>query len=378
MAFMASRPLLTTLLSQALVAFTIEFDNEAEHRLPHRTTLLGKTPGSGPAPWLVSMAMGFNCMRYVGEEGIALQEMEWLARSGTNLDGMQRWGYIYLEPAPDDPRPKPPKRDWLVRSLPGGRRARAIWEPLFPEIEGRWQQRFGADRMNQLREALVGIAGELDPNLPDCMPIVGYGLFTAGPNRKANGAPAERDAGRNAEEVRELPLPALLARILVAIARGFDDVSPVSLCTYLNILRVLDDKPSAIADLPMASGVSKEMIAVGIGWLARHGFAQISSSPAPKRGKEIGLNEKGLLAQEECRKRLLAQENALCGVMKASMLNQLRDILEVMVQDGSAVHSPLFAGLNPYPEGWRAKVRKPESLPHFPVVSHRGGFPDGS
>ena len=37
----ASRPgslSLSALLSQALVAYTIEFDNEAEHRLPHRTT----------------------------------------------------------------------------------------------------------------------------------------------------------------------------------------------------------------------------------------------------------------------------------------------------------------------------------------------------
>jgi len=29
---------LPTLLSHALVAFTIEFDNESEHQLPHRTT----------------------------------------------------------------------------------------------------------------------------------------------------------------------------------------------------------------------------------------------------------------------------------------------------------------------------------------------------
>ncbi|HEX4138150.1 MAG TPA: hypothetical protein VHY84_26305 [Bryobacteraceae bacterium] len=38
----------------------------------------------------------------------------------------------------------------------------------------------------------------------------------------------------------------------------------------------------------------------------------------------------------------------------------------------------LFEGLEPYPGGWRASVRKPETLPHFPMVLHRGGFPDGS
>ena len=35
-------------------------------------------------------------------------------------------------------------------------------------------------------------------------------------------------------------------------------------------------------------------------------------------------------------------------------------------------------GLQPYPDGWRAKVRAPETLPHHPMVLHRGGFPDGS
>ena len=44
----------------------------------------------------------------------------------------------------------------------------------------------------------------------------------------------------------------------------------------------------------------------------------------------------------------------------------------------SAQLSPLFRGLEPYPDGWRAKVRKPDTLPHYPMVLHRGGFPDGS
>jgi hypothetical protein len=47
---------LPTLLSHALVAFTIEFDNEFEHRVPHRTTNHGST-GSRSSPWLVSMVM---------------------------------------------------------------------------------------------------------------------------------------------------------------------------------------------------------------------------------------------------------------------------------------------------------------------------------
>jgi hypothetical protein len=29
-------------------------------------------------------------------------------------------------------------------------------------------------------------------------------------------------------------------------------------------------------------------------------------------------------------------------------------------------------------DGWRAKVRRPTTLPHYRMVLHRGGFPDGS
>jgi hypothetical protein len=46
------RPL-PTLLSQVLVAFTIELDNEFEHQMPHRTTIARQ----GRGPWLVSLPM---------------------------------------------------------------------------------------------------------------------------------------------------------------------------------------------------------------------------------------------------------------------------------------------------------------------------------
>ncbi len=49
------------------------------------------------------------------------------------------------------------------------------------------------------------------------------------------------------------------------------------------------------------------------------------------------------------------------------MIRKLRERLENLVYDP-----------RPYPDGWRAKVPKPATLPHFPMVLHRGGFPDGS
>ena len=76
-------------LSQALVAFTIEFDNEFEHRMPHRTTRHGSTPGMAHPPYLVSMAMWVNCMRFVSEEGIPAAELARRAQvTGQSMAGV--------------------------------------------------------------------------------------------------------------------------------------------------------------------------------------------------------------------------------------------------------------------------------------------------
>ena len=40
--------------------------------------------------------------------------------------------------------------------------------------------------------------------------------------------------------------------------------------------------------------------------------------------------------------------------------------------------APLFGGLEPYPGNWRAAVSPAVILPHYPMVLHRGGYPDGS
>jgi hypothetical protein len=49
--------------------------------------------------------------------------------------------------------------------------------------------------------------------------------------------------------------------------------------------------------------------------------------------------------------------------------------LERLVSDPE---SRLSKGLGPPPGGWRAAVRAKATLPQYPMVLHRGGFPDGS
>src|SRR5690349_20633882 len=79
---------LPALLSQVLVAFTIECDNEFERQMPPRTSNYGNTAGRGAGPWLVSMAMWWTCMRFVAVDGITVAELTRRARTGANLPGM--------------------------------------------------------------------------------------------------------------------------------------------------------------------------------------------------------------------------------------------------------------------------------------------------
>src|SRR6201986_1007965 len=171
---------LPTLLSQLLVAFTIEFDNEAEHRMAHRTTAHGISAANAlHAPWLISMVMWFNCMQHLSDGPIALRELERRARTPTNLHGMQRWGYILVSDQAADPfdfRPQPRRARSMVRATPAGDAARQVWAPLFAAIEERWRGRFGSIEIDALRNAALTILRQLDPLLPDCMPILGYGL----------------------------------------------------------------------------------------------------------------------------------------------------------------------------------------------------------
>jgi DNA-binding MarR family transcriptional regulator len=381
---------LPTLLSQAVVAFTIEFDNEAEGQIRHRTTLHGlskkgssKSTDSLHAPWLVSSVMWSNCMRFVGEDGVRVGELEELARTKTNLDGMQRWSYITVAPDPANPRDKPPLSDWVIRATPVGRRAQEVWRPLFGMIEQRWQERFGKDAIDQLRKSLAAVVSQIDAELPgvlpDCLPILQYGLFsrTLDYRRRAKAA-REHGEGDVVPAPQELTLSALISKALLAFAIAFECESDLSLAICANVLRVIDDSGVRIRDPPRLAGVSKVAIKMATGFLAKERYIVIEADPSAARTKLIRLTPKGRDAHGAYLQRLRAIEERWQERFGKENIRNLREALERLVGNGNAERSPLFLGLNPPPDGWRASVPKPETLPHFPIVLHRGGYPDGS
>jgi DNA-binding MarR family transcriptional regulator len=364
---------LATLLSQVLVAFTIEFDNEFEHQMPHRTTKHGSTSGARQGPWLVSLVMWSNCMRFVSEGGVKAGELERLARTSTNLNGMERWGYIVIGPDSADRRPDPPRRDWVIRASPLGCKAREVWEPLFPAIEKRWQARFGAVEIGHLRDSLLAVIGQFDVDLPDCLPILGYGLLSGAPQRDR-----EASAGRENRHDSTLSLPTLLSRVLLAFALEFERDSELSIAICANVMRLMDERGMRVRDLPCLSGVSREAINVALGFLQRKSLATIAPDQAGGRAKIACLTPQGRKVRDAYRQLLGAIEERWRTRYGKDAIRKLREPLERLVSDGTEEGSPLFRGLEPYPDGWRASVSKPHTLPHYPMVLHRGGFPDGS
>lgn len=323
---------LPTLLSQAFVAFTIECDNEFEHQFPHRTT---NGPASG-GPWLVSMAMWFNCMRFLGEDPITAAELERRARTPTNLAGMQRWRYIDVEPAPDEVRPKPPQGDLLVSPTRRGRQAQRVWAPLCDVIEQRWRDRFGERAVALLRDVLADFVTQLDPGLPDCMPILGYGL------RSAPATPTN-----SATDDAVLPIPALLARPLLSFALDFERETPLSLAICADILRVLHEQSVPIRDLPRLSGVSKEAISMAMGVLEKGKIAVLEPNPQGRAGKAARLTPLGQRAQTAYHRRVRDVEDRWKTRFEHNVVARLRASLEPLVGDPG--DSPLFGELSHTP-----------------------------
>lgn len=363
---------LVTLLSQALVAFTIEFDNEFERQMPHRTTNHGSS-ASGWAPWLVSLAMWENCMRFIPGEGVTLGTLEGLARTPTNLPGMTRWGYVVIAADAGDRRKKPARSSDLIRATPAGRKAQDIWRPLSGEIEQRWETRFGKAAVRRLRESLEKLVSRIDAELPDCLPILHYGLTSNGPDPRRT-ARVKRDAGTEGR----LALHALLSRLLLVFAVEFERESDISLAICANLVRVLDDHGIRVRDLPALTGVSREALAMAMGILQKKRAIAIGSDAGVSRTRVVRLTAKGREIQREYRARVQQLEADWRTRFGEPALSALRQSLEALVEPSAAELSPLFRGLEPYPDGWRASLPRPEVLPHYPMVLHRGGFPDGS
>jgi DNA-binding MarR family transcriptional regulator len=360
-------------LSAAVVAFTVEADNEAERRLAHTTTSFGAT-GQPGSVWMTSIAMWFNCLRWLQDGGeLTVAELERRARMSTNLDGMRRWGYITIDGVGrvkrGDARPKPTQRSVLAATR-RGRAAATVWRPLPAAIEARWHERLGAGAVARLHDALGAVLTKADMALPECMPIGSvYGVGIGEPG------PAESDRDRAVDD----QLITLLSQALLLFALDYERGAKLSLAVHLDGLRVLDAEGVAVRELPRLTGISKEAIAMIVKRLERVGCVELVPALEGGRGKRARLTaDRGVKARAAGLRRLQRVLDDWRERFGVDPISELLGALEPVVGDGTRAGSPLFAGLEPYPDGWRAQVPAPDLLPWFPMLLHRGGYPDGS
>jgi hypothetical protein len=325
------RPL-SVLLAQALIAFTIELDNEWEARMPHRTTDHG---GSGV--WGTSLLQWSNFMQYVAQDGISMRELTRLTRARPHLNGMSRWGYVTVG------------EDRIVRPTSRGIRAQEVWRGLPDEIEQRWVQRLGGDFVGGLRRALEPFVRQSRGRLPDWL-TAHYGGYANGPvlkERVAVEAP--------------LPLSAVLSIPLHALTLLYERESDASLCFTVNILRLLGSGDGvAVASLPQRSGVALVSVRTAIGQLQRAGLVERS-------GSVVRRTSPGLVA--------LLDMVPISREIEATMpwAGAVRPLLE----DALSAGAPLWPSIDPPRGSWRLKVPRPEVLPWHPIP-RQGGHPDGA
>ena len=375
---------LSALLSHLLVAFTIECDNEFEHQMPHRTTRHGATPGAVDPPWLVSMPMWVLCLRHVPADGISARELA--ARAQLSAKGTETilrrmstwWGYLTISRTPQagnggTTSPSGARHsaaaDAVVRLTRAGTLAAQIWAPLPAEIDGRWRDRFGSAAIDHLRDSLMEVVTQVDLVLPDYLPIGGL---------RRRGRPSARPAG----------LPALLSKALLALTVDFERESALTLGIYTadgisrlpvaaNVLRVIDDGGVRAADVPRLSGVATMAIDNWLGSLEEHGYLTIGPDPAGGRFRLAELTPAGRAARVSYLTWMAAVESRWEQQFGAAAVASLRRAAERLAAEPGG-RDALWQGMQPYPDGWRAQVRRPVALPDYPAVSARGGFPDGS
>ncbi len=205
---------------------------------------------------------------------------------------------------------------------------------MFAEIETRWEKRFGAAPVEELRTALRTIADQLEEELPEYLPIVGT----------ANGMAVDLPPRERCRDSRShLHLAALLSQVLLAYAIDFERESELSLPLSENSVRVLDETAMTAGELAVTAGVSDQATSMALRYLEKQGYVEIEA-------KLVRLTPKGVEARERSRRRHTEVEQLWETRFGADTVSTLRSALERVLDQRDA----LSRGLEPHPGGWRA------------------------
>jgi hypothetical protein len=269
-----SRPI-SALLSQALVAYTVEFDNEFERAMA----------SAGFRGARLSLSVWNGLLRFVGEGGVLVKDLS--SRAGLTmawarfqLGCLERWQFISFGQDDRDGfgNGRGIRADWMVQLTPMGVVAAENWPPLFGVIDDRWRQRFGDRHLGRLITALRGITG------------VQAGLAES------------------------------LALALRRVAEEFNPQSPLPIELCANTIRALGEEPVAVSELARLTGVAPESCAIG--WQVKP-YVSIEPLAGGGRGKAVKLNARGLLVRQ-------MYQAFAASIEKRWACGELRELLEAL------------------------------------------------
>jgi len=368
---------LSSRLSQALIAYTIEFDDEAELRILHGTTVGGLEGMRAGGVWFTSQVMWTNFIRHMDNRGRPVREVQALACLSENaiksrLHHLEWWHYLTFAPDPKDPRPKPRYLDQLVKLTPNGEKAAKGWAPISAEVDKRWRKRFGTTNVDNLTSALTKVVAAEAADLPDYMPVVDYQDGMRATLRMPEESPPRTP-------VTKLDLSGLLSRALLALTLEFERESDVSLTATANVSRVVGDSGLPLKDIPPRAGVAKEGVVALVNFLTKTGRTSLGTDKA----KTVKLTAKGKQARDDGARILSTIEKRWEKALGKQTVDAIRGGLDSVIGSTKFVE-----GLTPHETGWRLNKRyiaqtnavladPSAALPHHPMITHRGGFPDG-
>jgi hypothetical protein len=396
---------LSALLSQTLVAFTIELDNEFERQMGE-----AGFPGAR-----LSLIVWANLIRFLADGAVPARELASRAlgppeRVKLQLGCLERWGFVALQTDPTVDRPalsgarkltgreqrrdgwgsgRAIRADYLVSLTAKGLRAANTWRPLPALIERRWRARFGNEVIDRLRESLRAVVGKRDVELP-------HGFIGGRTAEWAESLPAPVT-----HATTDLPLSTLLSQALLMFTLKFDHEADAPLELSASVLRVLGKHPVRVGDLPQLTGGSPEKSAIG--WELKP-YVSLEADPTTMRGKVVRLTPRGLKAQQTYSQLVLEIEKRWEAKIGKSEVRRLRQSLEELLNRRDGERWLLSEGLIP-PHGvaragdqapalgrrdvgaaarkrmrdlviqTEAFVRDPVgSLPHYPLWDMNRGF----
>jgi len=337
---------LATLLSQTLVAFTVEVDNECERRM-------GEAGFRGAR---ISLVLWLNLIRHISSSGSLVED---LASSGAGskealklqLGCLERWGFLTLAPGSTEaasPRDAGRRREgwgsgrgirnsWAVRLSGKGLKAAEICPGALETVEGRWIARLGKQRIARFRKSAQAVIDALNLDLPWGLPPTLIGRTEAFPAR-STAAP------------KGLALPCLLSQLLLGFAIEFDRESPAPLTMSANTLRILGEEPIPVRDIALLTGSSPER--TDIGWQLKP-YVTVETAPAV-RGKVARLTAAGIKAQQAYGRLVTEIERRWEERFGTEVIDDLREFLSALFRAGDANQPPIALGLTPPPGTVRA------------------------